>query len=104
MSYLPRLYAVLQEMGGAIPGMCVCMDVGVLYMWLGGGRGVIGRSSADSWGGWISDRPPTHHTYRTYLPLREITGQLKALLAVRIAEEFHGTEAEIGQLRQGLGT
>lgn len=31
------------------------------------------------------------------------TGQLKALLAVRIAERFHGTDNEVQQLRQGLG-
>jgi hypothetical protein len=46
---LPRIYAVLQEMGNAIPL------------------------------------------------------QLKAILATRIAEEYHGTEEELVQLRQGLG-
>lgn len=49
VSYLPRIYDVLQEMGNAIPL------------------------------------------------------QLKALLATRVATHFHGTEEELGQLRQGLG-
>lgn len=41
---------------------------------------------------------PIHHTIT-----HTLTGQLKALLAVRIAEEFHGTDNEVQQLRQGLG-
>lgn len=47
--------------------------------------------------------PPSLTHSRTTTPKLTPTGQLKALLAVRVAEHFHGTDDEIKQLRQGLG-